>query len=305
MSLPYPRAKIIDGDHSVATPLNTPEFESPIPRVAAEYLLREKYRMSRNDYEAAGPLPLNTPHPDYPTFYLVSESPRRDIGLGSIIDFERTYAAVPATHYDWNTIDFSAIGLTIALGGGAYQTRTRRQWNVDLLLQFDYCLCTGSAATFVDPIFGSYSVSKPGDIKRVLDMQYCFQGTISGATYGGLSLATDILNVQGTVLPTWPTADQYLGMIEDALTNGWTNYDNIGLRPRALVVPFTSNTLAPPGGPFTSGHAAGVIDTAHSIPAGATYSGTPAGGIMPVKPSALEPWQGNIFRRTSFWVLAQ
>lgn len=308
MSLPYPRPLIIDGDWTTATPVNIPEFESPIPGVAAEYMLKQRFRMSRNDYSTAGPLALNTAHPDYATFFLTSEDTRRDIGLGAMIEFTRTYCAVPATHYDWNKIQYSFIGLTRSFAGGGTQVRDRQSLDADLLLQFDYALCpsNGTGATWVDPIFGSYTVDKPGDIKDVLAMRYCAFAGNGTNVYGGVDLLVNILNLEGVVVPTWPSSQQYIGMIQDALTNRWTNFDNIALRPRAKVVLFPS-----PGTVGGIAHLAGAIDTANSIPTGADangnaqYSGTAAGGIMPVKTSVTERWQGNIFRRTSFWALAQ
>lgn len=296
-----------DGDVSSPVRTGLPEFSSPIPGVKDELLLTQDFYWHRDSADAAGPTALNTPHPNYAAFVLVEEGPRKDMA-GGFIRSTRVYAKVPATHYDWNKIQYSFIGLTRTFAGGGTQTRTRKTWDKDLLLQFDYALCpsNGTGAAWTDPIFGSYNVDTPGDIKDVLEMQYVAQAGSGGVLYGGIDLAVEILNLEGVVVPTWPSSEQYIGMIQDALTNRWANFDNLVTRPRAKVVLFPN-----PGTVGGLSHLAGAIDTANSIPSGsdangnAKYSGTAAGGIMPVKTSVTERWRGNIFRRTSFWALAQ
>lgn len=305
--------KFLDGTFDAASlgvRTGLPVFSSPIPGVKDDVILTQDFIWHRDAADSHGPIPLNSPHPTYSSYYLVEEGERKDMG-GGFIRSTRVYAKVPATHYDWEPFLYSFVGVTQNIGGGATQTRVRRAWLVKSQVQYDYILCPGTGGvgdpySFADPIysFGTYNVHEVGDVKQVLDMQYVAQAGVGGALYGGIQLAVDGLNLETTVLPTWPSAQQYAGMISDALNNGW------GSASRAKVVPFPTSTLAG-GPPATSGHDIGVIDTTNSVPAGhdsngnAQYSGTPAGGIIPVEPSRITRWRGNIFQRATRWVLAQ
>lgn len=271
-----------------------PQKEAPIPGVATEYILRQKFRMSRNAYDAAGPMPLNTKHYLYPDYLLVEEGPRRNSGVGDIVEFEQTYAQIPATHYEFPQISYNFIGTTIAIPPGANNptlvTRNRKSRGVKSMVRYDYFLVPnpgGAPIATLDPLTGdNYNVSGPGDIEDILEMQYVFQNTIGGATYGGIFLATDQLNLAASALPTWPTSEQYQAMIADALQNKWN-------ATVTIVKLFPTSTLA--GAPIpNAGHMAGVVDVANS----------PRGGLLPAEVSRTDRWMGNIWQRATRYVQA-
>jgi hypothetical protein len=283
MSLPYAAPKWYDGTYTVARPVGLPIFSAPIPATNTEYIMVQRWTQFRNNFTS---LALNTAHPDYGTFKLVSEGPREDKS-GGVIEWDRTYAKVPSFHFDPESFGYSFIGMTVTLGAGGYATRPRKSIPVPSRVRYDYFLVPSLGV--VDPILGGapYDINSDGDIKKILDMQYVSQGSVGGATYGGINITVDTLNVQGVVMPTYPTSEQYLAQIADAFTNGWN-----GTFTKIIVFPTT--TLAG-GPPYTSGHQAGVIDTANTV----------LGGIIPVEPSRLTRWNGNIFQRAVRYALAQ
>lgn len=287
----YALPKWTDGNLSTAVACSLPEFEAPIPGDATEYVFNQNWRQFRNNYDSGGPLALNTAHPTYTSFVLVEEGPRRDIG-GAVVEFTRKYAKLPATHYDWDMFGYSFPGTLTSISGGTNITRPRAVRVAISRIEYDYFLVPTSGSTSVtDPITGTtYSISSPGDIARIQDMVYCYQNTVGGALYGGITMATDILNPAGSSLPTWPTSDDYNTMVADALSNGWGG-------TLTKVVLFPTNTLAG-GPPPTSGHMAGTIDltsTPHSV----------LGGLIPAEPSRLTRWLGNYYQRATRYVLAQ
>lgn len=289
MSLPYPNPKWTDGGFAIATACSLPVFSSPIPAVSTEYVLKQDFMQARNNFAA---LAFNTTHPDYPTFYLVEEGEKLDQG-GAVIRWTRTYAKVPVTHYEYQSANYSFIGMTTDAGGGAFQTRARQNKKVTSRMQFDYFLVPSTGIT--DPITGDiYNVTSPGDIETILEMQYVGQGTIGGAIYGGITAAVDALQLSASSVKTYPSTEQYQAQMSDALQHGWS-------ATKAKMKAFTTSTLAG-GPPPTSGHAAGVIDTANSIPDGTT---TVQGGMLPAENSQLVRWMGNIYQRATRYVLAQ
>ena len=287
----------IDGDWSQPKSSGFPEFEAPIPGVPAEYLFTQKWQISRNALDAnpgAFPTPLNTPHPIYTKYVLVEEGPRRGIG-GAFVETIRKYAQPPATHFDWNMFGYNFIGMTVAIPPGANNptlaTRPRRSWTVKSRIQYDYFLVPvtgGPPNNYTDPITGAQvAIKTPGDIPDILDMQYCFQNTVGGALLGGILLETDSLNLAASALPTVPSSEQYQAMLSDALQNGWN-------ATTSIIKLFPTSTLSG-GPPPNAGHMAGTIDTANSV----------FGGIIPVEPSRVDRWMGNIYQRATRYVLAR
>lgn len=115
MSIPYNGPKWSDGGWRFPIPSALPEFSAPIPGVATNYLLTQKWQQSLNGYNTDGPLALNTAHPDYGTYYLVSETPKQDIGGGNV-EFTRNYLNKPATHTEYSTLIYSFIGFLGVVG---------------------------------------------------------------------------------------------------------------------------------------------------------------------------------------------
>jgi len=282
---------------SLDVPQNIPVLSSPIPGVKTEYLLTQDFVQDRASF---APKDLNSAHPysEFSTFLLVEEGERRDIG-GGLVRWTRSYAKVPDTHYDWEMTNYSFIGLTGSGGVNVptIQGRNRSSRQVKSRLQFDYFLVPSTGVT--DPILGGdpFDISDPGDIPKVWAMQYVFQAAFHGAVFGGIFYPTDVLNGASSSSPTWPTLEQYQGMMADALTNEW----GAGV---SKVILFNDYTISGTY-PTLSGHYMGAVDTSTSVPA-TTVDGThPGGGIIPIEDSRLVRWRGNIWQRITRFALAQ
>lgn len=287
MANQWPSPIYIDGDWTTIQPCSLPVLSAPIPGVNTKYVLTQDFMCALSSFAAAS---IGAAHPsagltpDYSAYKLMSEGELRDMGAG-MVRWTRTYAKVPAEHIEPEEYGYSFIGYTQSVGGGAYQTTPRRNLKVRARCYYDYFIADGTAQT--DSLLGGTpTITTDADIPVALGMVYVSQGSVGGATYGGLSMPVDSLNLQGTALPTWPSADQYLAMIADALTNKWG-------ATKSKVVAYASSTLSG-GPPPTSGHAAGVIDTGSSV----------QGGLIPVETSTVERWMGNIFVRKTRYVLA-
>lgn len=276
MSLPYNAPKWTDGPLGIATPDSLPVFSSPISGVTGEYIFKQRFKQFRNqfaqlDVGAAPPVQ----HPDYPGYYIVAEGDRQEVA-GGLVVWERTYAKVPATHNEFESFGYPFIGMIQLVVGGASQTRTTRTWEVTSRVQHDYFVM-GKSQT--DPITGrTYTPATAGDVDKILAMQYVYQASSGGITYGGVSLAVDQLNPSSASPPTIPTSEAYLTMISDAIANKW------GAGVSKIVV-------SSGGG----GNLPGNILTGSS-----NYAGQ-----IPARDSRISRWQGNIWLRVTRYVLAQ
>lgn len=96
------------GDQTIATAVSDPEFSAPLAGVNVNYVLRQKFQQLLANFSA---LSLNTAHPDYLTYVLVSEDDKRDV-TGLVTEWMRTYAQKPAEYnepggnYSYNFIGF-------------------------------------------------------------------------------------------------------------------------------------------------------------------------------------------------------
>lgn len=279
MAIPYPSPLYVDGRYDTATPVSLPEFSSPISGDPNEYVLEQKFVKSRNAWNSDGPLALNTPHPDYTDFILVEESPRRDIG-GGIVEWIRKFAKVPDNLIDWESKDYSFIGLSGSTSlGTATPNRARQARVVNCKILYEY---------FLTGLGGSYA--EAGDIPKIWAMQYCQQLIVDAAILGGITYPVESLNPASSSSQTYPTLEQYYNlMLPDAYANGW----NATVTNEVI---FTDYTFAGAPGSYT-GHFAGAIDTSDP--------NNKLGGIIPVTDSILTRWLGNIYQRQSRYVLVQ
>lgn len=272
--------KWTDGNFSTAQPVGLPVLESTIPGDDTKYILTQKFRMFLDAYVAAGPAALNSAHYIYSTFKLVEEGPLTMLGEanGGVVEWTRKYAALPATHYDEQTVPYAFIGTVTDVGGGVLVTRPNNPFKdpPTSKVQYDYFL-TGSGGSPVDP--ASIAIIQP--------MVYCYQNTVGGALYGGVTMAVDFLLPASNSTPTFPTSDSYnKDYVADALTNGWSG-------TVASIVLNSTNTLSG-GPPPTSGHQAGTVNTGSSV----------KGGIIPIE-CRLTRWLGNYYQRATRYVLAK
>jgi len=91
--LSLPNRRYTSGDFTVATPLSLPVFDAPFKDdgINIDYVLTQEFMQNLVDFEREA---LDTPHPNYTDFILVSESDLRDAG-GGRVRWTRTYAKVP------------------------------------------------------------------------------------------------------------------------------------------------------------------------------------------------------------------
>ena len=281
---PYPNAKFTDGDWTTASAVSLPVFSNPFPTDPNPYVMTQDYVVRLNSFQ---PLALGTPHSVYPQFLLSKEGDRADLGNG-IVKWTRTYArAMPAAGYDlFETFAYKFIGQITAVtfeGATTILNRKPQTWSVNSRVHYDYFV--------VDPSLSADNLgavpivyASAGNIPKIYGMFYVNQAVINGALYGGVQFAMDTLTQAGYVLPTWPTSEQYSAMCADAMTNGWNS-------TVSKMVLFTDDTL----GNSVDRHMPGTIDTTNSV----------LGGQVPVEDSRLQQWMGNIYLRTTRYVLAQ
>jgi hypothetical protein len=131
MALTFPNVRYVSGDFSTPVACTLPEFAAPIEGQTGNYVLSQDFICNLSSFT---PLALNTPHPDFPTYYLVSEGEKRDIGGGKV-RWTRVYAQVPATYtepggsYAYNYIGF--VGNVISQGGEVTLSVTGRERKVE------------------------------------------------------------------------------------------------------------------------------------------------------------------------------
>lgn len=281
----WPAPIFIDGQASTAKRIGIPQLTCPIPGVNTAYVLTEPWQQLLVDQTTWTPLSLNTAHPEYSGFVLVEETPLQDLG-NAYVRWNRIYGKVPAQHSEWEMFAYSFIGFNGLSGVNVpiIPGRPRQVFTVPSRVQYDYVMVP--TTPWSDPIFGSYNVNSPGDIKTVEPMYYVYQTSYLGAVYGGILLQTDALNPSNSTSPTVPNQEKYKVMLTDALSNGW----NAGLTVEKINV---SNTWS--GAPPSAGSDAGTIDVNAS-----TFAGQ-----IPAEASRLTRWKGNIWQRQSRWVLAQ
>lgn len=207
-----------DGDFTVAKAITKPEFIRPLPRVDKAYVLQQDFVQFSVNYS---PLAFNTAHPDYSSYYLVSESPLRDVGLG-VVRWTRVYSQVPVTHSEWESFGFNVIGITGAFGinVAVVTGRDRRVFNVNSRVQNDYFL-VGTGTGFVDGNGGSITpVATPGDIPVIRAFQYC---------YINQRIPVDYLFDQTT-----PTTAQYQTLINNVNAAGFDPW-SVGVCQQAIA----------------------------------------------------------------------
>ena len=272
MSWPAPVYQ--DGTLSTAKRSGLPVLSCPIPGDKTPYILSEEWTQLLVNSSTFTPLALDTQHPEYTGYYLVEETPMR--ADGPLVRWNRIYAKPPSTHSEYETFAYSYIGRQLDIGGSSTLVQVRQSFRVTSRVQHDYFFCaTGQTYT------------TPGAIPSIVGLPYVSQASYLGATYGGITMPTDVLYLAASTSPTWPTAEQYQTMVIDALSNAW------GASVSNVVIYLTSTLSGGP--PATSGHMAGVIDTGSST----------LGGQIPAEDSRLTRWRGNMWLRQTRYVLAQ
>lgn len=126
-------------------------FTCPLKGVKDALLLTQTWSQVVTPTAPWTPLALNTPHPDYPTFFLVEEGPLTDLG-GYMASWTRTYAKIPDTYTEpggnniYNLIgfagDYGNVATDVVISG---RERENRALQVHIIRDF----------FLVDPTTGS------------------------------------------------------------------------------------------------------------------------------------------------------
>ncbi len=306
-TLQWPEPQFVDGDFSIPTACSLPVFSSPIPSTTDEYLFTQEWMQARADFV---PTPLNSAHPsggyvpDYSDFRLVAEGPRQDVG-GGMVKWTRTYARVPASHDEWDTYGYSYIGyfglwfIPSQIGNFTAPTsnvnstgRPRSTQLVTSRIHHDYFL-TGSGGSYATP-----------SLIPIIKRQHYYGGATPGPATG---LETDLLvDSVGNLIGTLPTKTTYLTWVANAKTYGfaggvvsgwigdWSNLAAYAVGDSILYsgVPYICIlTVTPPGsGPIYDTDHWAVIENPSQLIA---------------EDSRLVRWFGNIYQRSTRFVLAQ
>ena len=206
-----------------------------------------------------------------------------------MVKWTRTYAAVPLTHNEWETIVYKFVGLF----GSYYINQTwnglttagspgRLPWSrrVKTRVQHDYYLVDPAGTLAADGSgtagTGHPNYTQAGSVPYNLAMVYCALTT--GEYVPSVAAAT----LSGTMTMPWyntvatGNAWEYANMLADARSNGWN------ATPTSIVLQSDGS----------------VMNTA------ASNNLSTWGGQLPVEDSLIERWKGNIFRRITRYVLA-
>src|SRR5690348_398634 len=102
--MPFPEPIYTSNDWTVKYATSAPVLSAPIESINVDYILKQRFSILANHFEKAE---LNTPYteyfpggadfPEYSDFVLVREPEQPDAN-GGCLEWEATFATVPATH---------------------------------------------------------------------------------------------------------------------------------------------------------------------------------------------------------------
>jgi hypothetical protein len=233
MANQWPAPSWIDGDFTTAKACGLPVFASPIPSAADGYVFTQDFCQLLTNWSAATygtAHPSSGKTPDYSEWILINEGPRQDVG-GGVIRWTRTYAKLPASYDDWESLSYTFIGSAPGAFGAitsAQVGRLRFSEIVTARVKHDFFIVP---STFTDPITGTaVAATVPGDIPVIRALAYCIQFKYGSpqVQYGGYWYRQDYVcdaavesTPGGQLYVTTPTATEYAAMIDDATANGW------------------------------------------------------------------------------------
>ena len=260
-----------DGDHADAAFVGLPVFSNPLPGVQSQYMLTQE--LMAYCWGGGSPLALNTPHPDYPTYYLTSETERTDFGCG-MVKWKRTYCQVPVARYEASTTIYLYPGLNIAYDTPGTTTilgitaRQASNFVVNTKIEYDYFIQSSTIASPDGHIYSDFSLIPV--ISRQRWLIYVYNGSFQIGIQDVTPPAVYDAGITSLIKAMIPTASQYVAAI--------------GLP----FVPGATSAWSMNNNPLTTAQTAG--------------TGTPTGGWFPSVDSQLTRWQGNIFQRVTTYV---
>jgi hypothetical protein len=96
-----------DGDWTIATINGPKRWLRPFPETNAQIQFEQEYLQLESYFT---PEPLDTPHPDYPDYYLVAESQLTGAG-GGIVKWTRTYSRIPSSRTIYESYAWTVPGI--------------------------------------------------------------------------------------------------------------------------------------------------------------------------------------------------
>lgn len=189
----------VDTDLTIPIATGGRRISFPIDGDPTAQILEQDYQQGIDDFV---PLDLNTPHPDFPTFYLIAETEIQNLGAG-LGQWTRRYATLPAARDDYETFAYRFPGLL-----GAYNPPYNQYWvndpgdgrdprtdTVNSRLAYEYFLI-GPGQTY----------TAAGDIPIIPAQQYTLVGNDNVVI--NYLLAAGVYPDDST-----PTKEDYLAMI--------------------------------------------------------------------------------------------
>jgi hypothetical protein len=139
-----PKALYYSGDFDAAEPVSVPVFDQPFQGQNISYTFKQDFMQNAQTFATTA---LGTAHLNFPDFGLVHESECQDAG-GGILRWTRTYAKLPETYNDWQSLTYTFIGFsgflyavigsTVDVAPGVPYGREPFQWTVPCRVQKDF-----------------------------------------------------------------------------------------------------------------------------------------------------------------------
>lgn len=183
---------LTDGNWSIADVDGPERLTAPIPNTEKKYIIEQDMVINVESFTA---LALNTPHPTFPLYKLVFETPTQPAGCGAV-KWTRRYAMIPDS---WSeptgdiSYNFIGIGPTVAVP----ISRIRQVLEVPMRTQRDYFLVGAG---------GAYATEAALVASQTIPQQTYY------ATLYPTAFVDQISSVLA-LLPTSPSAETYLGWV--------------------------------------------------------------------------------------------
>lgn len=193
--------------------VDAPVLSCPFPSVNIAYVLHQQMRCLHNYWQ---PCPLNTPYdesvyrgviewPELGGYLLCEESERQDVG-GGVVEWTRTYAQVPATHYQPTSINYRFIQFlfpTVINGTTFFPVNGRPSFEQTVTgsVKFEYFLLNDGESLFDVPTLQPYQYysNQINSVARNIFADFLLPDTYPDG-------------------PTIPSIEEYTDLIGDATT---------------------------------------------------------------------------------------
>lgn len=286
---------------STATPVALPSWEKPFPELNERLIFRQRFMVGASYYT---PLTPNVTYdfpgvftasvPTSPSYYLVSEENHSD-ERGGLVAFDRVYAAVPTTRYDYTSYAYHYPAVLTGFTQAAYSTITYAQEaGADRMF-----VATSVTANPGDMVALSYTVSSGSSTTRYAGIQVYVRD------YANSGLITDInsafiSSTYSKEVARVNRASAGRAAPVDLVGRAVIQYDYILVTPNVTPV-FTFNTRQK----FTVDAQEVDYVSQFTSPTSASYAAmVTSGSYFRVEDDTWARWMGNIYEKRSAQVVA-